>query len=619
MRLKDDVLGMERHIVLTKDELKYMEDDLHKSSELSFDTETTGLDYFTSKLVGLSMANGKKGWYIPVGHTTGKQLPIHTVLDTVKPILENEKIPKIAQNMKFDYQTLLKVTGIEVKGQWLDTMIAGWLLNENTRNGLKQLCKQYLKYQMTEFHEVAGKKARFQDADILEAGKYGVDDSIVTYRLMELFAPRLAQQGLDKVFFKVEMPFIKVIADMEIEGTPVDVNYLEEKGKWAEGELLKIRQDFFEMIGRPINLNSPKQLAQVLFDELKMPIIQKTPTGNPSTAGSVLNALARKGYKEAQGLARYKKLMKIKSTYIDGLIGKVREDGRLHGSFNQTGTVTGRLSSSKPNMQNMPSRDNETEIKRAFIAPEGYDLLNADYSQIELRIMAHFSKDPAMMDAYEHGQDLHCRTASLLSNEPYEDFILAKEKESRDEELTKRDKYLLNQRQLSKSVNFGIIYGMGAKSLAGGEGITEKEAQDFINQYLNGFKGVDKFIRMTHAILERDGFIKTLTGRRRRLPWIYNDNFSDSGKAKRQAVNSKIQGSAGDLMKIAMNKLYYEVLPKYNAKLINQVHDEILILSPKEYSEECRDAVKETMINTVKLRVPLDADIKICKTWADGH
>ena len=619
-KLEGQTLGMDRYLVTTKDEFAEMLEELKGATEIAFDTETTGLNYLTCDIVGASFSDGNKGWYVPIGHTTEEeQIPKFLFIDKIKPIMENEEIPKIAHNFKFDYQVYKMTCGIGVKGQWLDTMVASWLNDENQRHGLKALSKRLLKYDQTDFKDVAGKKARFQDAELELAGKYASDDAIVTYRLMQYLAPKLEEQKLTRVFFEVEMPFIKVLADMELEGVPVDKEYLEQTGEWVNEEMMRSQQEFWDAVGYPVNLNSPKQLGEALFEKMKCPVLELTSTGKPSTNAGVLEALARKGYSSAKSVARYKKLSKIHGTYIVGLLNQIQKDGKLHGSFNHTGTVTGRLSSSNPNLQNIPSRDEETQIKRAFIAPEGYDIINADYSQIELRVMAHFSQDKGMLKAYEEGKDLHIATASLLSKIPYDEFIKAKKRDEGGEELSEADKKCLRLRGLAKSVNFGIIYGMGANSLAEGEGISVAEAKKFISDYFKNFSGVDDFIKKTHLTTKKYGYIRTLTGRKRRLPNIWSDDYALVAGCERQSVNSKIQGSAGDIMKLAMLKLHYEVLPKYDAKLVIQVHDEILIFCPEQNTEECMKEVKEAMINVVKLRVPLDVDIRSCKNWAAGH
>ena len=619
-KLEGQTLGMDRYLVTTKDEFVEMLEELKGATEIAFDTETTGLNYLTCDIVGASFSDGNKGWYVPIGHTTEEeQIPKFLFIDKIKPIMENEEIPKIAHNFKFDYQVYKMTCGIEIKGQWLDTMIASWLNDENQRHGLKALSKRFLKYDQTDFKDVAGKKVRFQDAELELAGKYACDDAIVTYRLMQYLAPKLHEQELTKVFFEVEMPFIKVLADMELEGVPIDKEYLEQTGEWVKEEMMRSQQEFWDAVGYPVNLNSPKQLGEALFEKMKCPVLELTSTGKPSTSAEVLEALARKGYSSAKSVARYKKLSKIYGTYIVGLLNQIQKDGKLHGSFNHTGTVTGRLSSSNPNLQNIPSRDEETQIRRAFIAPKGYDIINADYSQIELRVMAHFSQDKGMLKAYEEGKDLHIATASLLSKIPYDEFVKAKKRDEGGEELSEADKKCLRLRGLAKSVNFGIIYGMGANSLAEGEGISLAEAKKFISDYFKGFSGVDDFIKKTHLTTKKYGYIRTLTGRKRRLPDIWSDDYAVVASCERQSVNSKIQGSAGDIMKLAMLKLHYEVLPKYDAKLVIQVHDEILIFCPEQHTEECMKEVKEAMINVVKLRVPLDVDIRGCKNWAEGH
>jgi len=572
-RVGGQTLGMERYWVQTKGALNSVIRRLEQADEIAVDTETTGLE-FRCGLVGLGFSDGETGWYIPVGHSDGEQVPLFYALDAVRPILESSKI-KIFHNLKFDYK-VLAWAGVDVNIEGcLDTMIAHWLLNENGRHGLKGLVKDHLGYQMREFTEVVAKGMRFSDLDIDTAAYYASDDPICTFRLMEHFAPMLAREDLFDVFRKVEMPFVKVLAEMEMEGAPINADFLREQRVLVEAEILTLETAIHETAGRKFDIQSPQQLGTVLFTEMGIPVLKTTPKGKPSTDVEVLGSLAQKGYPIAKQLARYRKLQKVLGTYIIGLLEQIRSDGKLHGSFNQHGTVTGRLSSSNPNLQNIPVKFKDVPIRKAFETPPGWVWVNADYSQIELRIMAHFSQDPAMMKAYELGQDLHCATASLLSGIPYDKFIRALDKKDKDEELTSEEELCIRLRGQAKAVNFGIIYGRGPMSLAEGEGMSISDAKHFIAQYFASYQGVQRFITLTHNTCKANGEVKLLTGRKRRLKDIYSDDKGTQAMAKRQAVNSKIQGSSGDLMKLAMNKLHYEVLPPLGARLCIQVHDKI--------------------------------------------
>jgi len=616
----EDTLGIPKYLVQTKEDFAEVVRKCRESGAFSVDTETDSLDYVSCQLVGSSFCDGKEGWYIPLAHDTLEiQMSKKDYIDLVKPLLEDETVTKILQNAKFDMQVFHFTCGIDVAGEVVDTMIADWLLNENNEHGLKKQSRRYFNYEQLPFDKVVGKGVSFKSVELLLATEYGADDAIVTYKLMEKQAPMLESEGLTKVFLEVECPFVKVLTSMEIHGVDLDVEYLKKTGTWVKSEMMQLQADINELAGKPVNVNSPKQLGKILFEEMGCPVLGRTKTGTPATDSETMRILARKGYPIAQKIARYKMLSKIEGTYITGLLEKIRADGKIHGQFNQTGTVTGRLSSNNPNLQNIPSRDKETEIKRAFIAPEGHSIINADYSQIELRVMAHFSKDPVMVEAYRTGRDLHAQTASQVKHIPYEAFEIAK-KHDHEGCLTEQDKAVLLMRQNAKSVNFGLIYGMGAKGLAGGTGMTESEAQEYIDMYFRAFPAVKNFMEKTKIMTRKYQSLRTLTGRKRRLPQINSQVWSEKGSAERQSINNKIQGSAGDIMKLAMNKLHFEVLPKYDgAYLMIQVHDEILIVVKDELAEELAKEVKETMINVLKLEVPLDADVRICKNWSEGH
>jgi DNA polymerase-1 len=622
--IKNKVLGMDRYLVQTGKDFKEMLEDLKNSEVFAYDLETTGLNVFHDQIVGASFAIDGKGWYVPVNHKTEQnQIPLFKLLDDIEPIMLKEDNTKIAQNFKFDYK-FLKYRGVDIKGQWLDTMVAGWLHNENNSNKLKQMTKRYLDYEQVKIKSLVNFKKGETFADIEDlavAGHYAVDDAITTFRLMQYFAPRLEKRKLTKPFLKVEMPFVRVLAEMELEGVDIDKKYLEEVGEILKEEMEEIQAYANEKNGEPINLNSPKQKRELLYGKLGYPVYGKTATGKPSTNRATLTKLAKDGHDLATKLSRYNKLSKRYSTFVVGIVEKLEDTGKVHGSFNHTGTHTGRISSSSPNLQQIPSRGDETKIKKAFYAPEGYKLINADYSQVELRIMAHFSQDKQMIKAYKEGEDFHCRTASNLSDDfTYEEIKAIKDKDDNEEELTENEKWILNHRQLAKSINFGLIYGMGAKGLSEGQkGMSKQEAQRYIDRYFNKFRGIDKFVNDTHSLLKRQGYLRTLTGRMRRIPKIWSDDFYKVASAERQSINNKIQGSAGDIMKLAMNDLFYEVFDKYNARMLIQVHDEILVKVPEENADKCLEEMKEVMENVVDLRVPLLVDIHTCDNWYEGH
>lgn len=620
VEIAPDTLGIPKYLVQTKEDMQIVADKCKEAKVFSVDTETNSLDYVSCQIVGSSYCDGKEAWYIPLAHDSlEQQMSKHDYIDIVKPLLESKDCTKILHNAKFDMQVFHFTCGIDVDGEIVDTMVAAWMVDENVEHGLKKCSKRYFNYEQLPFVKVVGKGVDFKSVELILATEYGADDAIVTYKLMQKLAPMLEEQGLTKTFMNIECPFIKVLASMEIHGVDLDTEYLRKTGTWVKAEMIRLQEEINELAGEPVNVNSPKQMGRILFEEMGCPVVGRTKTGSPKTDAETMDILARKGYPIAKSIARYKQLSKIEGTYIEGLLEKIRADGKIHGSFNQTGTVTGRLSSNNPNLQNIPSRDKETEIKRAFIAPEGCSIIDADYSQIELRVMAHFSKDPVMVKAYKTGRDLHAQTASQVKHIPYEAFETAK-KHDHEGCLTEQDKAVLLARQNAKSVNFGLIYGMSATGLAGQTGMTKAEAQDYVNQYFKSFPAVKHMVEDTKRLVQKYGYLRTITGRKRRLPKINSDVWSEKGSAERQSVNSKVQGSAGDIMKLAMNKIHYEVLPKYEgAYLMIQVHDEILVICPDETCEALAKDIEQAMTSVVQLEVPLEADVRISKNWAEGH
>ena len=575
--------------------------------QFCIDTETTSLDTLEAQIVGVSMATEEnKPVYIPVAHCDGTvQLERDRVLAALKPLLENSRLGKIGQNLKYDYN-VFKNYGITMQGIVSDTMLESYVLNSGGgRHDMDSLALKYLGYKTITYDEVAGKGAKqigFEQVPVSKAAPYAAEDADITLKLHHQFES-LLDDKLKTLLRDIEIPLLIVLADMERHGVLIDRVTLERHGKRLKERLLTLEDEALVLAGRPFNLNSPKQLQEILFDELKLPIIAKTPKGQPSTAESVLQELAYE-YRFPAVILEYRSLTKLVSTYIDALPKRISpRTNRVHTSYNQAVTATGRLSSSEPNLQNIPIRSEEGRlIRRAFIAPPGCVLLAADYSQIELRIMAHLSRDPGLLKAFANGWDIHTATASEI-------FVVDQA------EVTSE------QRRRAKAVNFGLIYGMSAFGLAKQLGVGREEAQHYITRYFERYPGVLEYMERTRAQARDQGYVETLFGRRLYLPEIKSPNGMRQKAAERTAINAPMQGTAADIIKKAMINIHHwqNQTPNPGAKMIMQVHDELVFEIKEEALDQSRDQIRQFMEHVVQLAVPLNVSIGVGPNWDEAH
>ncbi|HAT2104742.1 TPA: DNA polymerase I [Legionella pneumophila] len=594
-------------IITTHQQLNHWLNKLEQSQQFCIDTETTNLDVMQAELVGISLAvEEENASYIPLAHTDGStQLVKEEVLTALKPILENPAIGKIGQNIKYDY-SVLKNYGITLKGIRYDTMLESYVLNSGAgRHDMDSLALKYLGYKTISYEDVAGKGAkqlRFDQIPVEKAGIYAAEDADITLRLHHKLYPML-DEPLRNVLHDIEMPLLTVLADMEMHGVLIDPVILEKHGSRLKEQMKSLEQEAVQLAGKAFNLNSPKQLQEILFDEQKLPVVAKTPTGQPSTAESVLQELAF-DYRLPAVILEYRSLSKLVSTYIDALPKRINpKTHRVHTSYNQAVAATGRLSSSDPNLQNIPIRSEEGRlIRTAFIAPEGSLIMAADYSQIELRIMAHLSQDDNLLRAFANGWDIHAATASEI----FQTNLEAVSKE---------------QRRRAKAVNFGLIYGMSAFGLAKQIGVERQDAQHYIDTYFRRYPKVLEYMERTRKQAHQLGYVETLFGRRLYLPEINSRNLMRQKAAERTAINGPMQGTAADIIKKTMLAVssWEHSQKNPSAKMIMQVHDELVFEVRKEAVEECHAIIHKLMEQTVKLSVPLVVSIGTGSNWDDAH
>ena len=604
---KKDTKKFKYELVTQKKQLENWIAKLKKSSFFALDTETTGLDYMDAKLVGISLSvKSGEAAYIPLAHNHDDQLPEDLVLGELKPILESKKTKVIGQNIKFD-RNILSRYGINLNSIENDTMLMSYVLNSTaSRHNLDALAQHYLNYKTTTFEEVAGKGVKQITFDLVPIDKavhYASEDADITFRLYEELKSKLAKEPiLSALLEEVEIPLIKVLSDMEQAGTLVNEKILKAQSKNFSERIAKLEKEAYDLADQEFNLGSPKQLQEIFFDKLNYPIIQKTPGGQPSTAENVLKQLAE-DYELPKIILEHRTLSKLKSTYTDKLpLQTSASTGRIHTSFNQTGTSTGRLSSSDPNLQNIPIRTEDgRRIRQAFESSKGYQLISADYSQIELRVMAHLSKDENLIKAFQEGQDIHSSTASEV-------FEVTIEEVNSD------------QRRNAKAINFGLIYGISAFGLSKQLGINRNLAAEYMDIYFSRYPGVRKFMEKIKSDAKKIGYVETLYGRRLYLPEISTGNAIRRQAAERVAINAPVQGTAADIMKKAMLAVYDSLIKeKIDAKLILQVHDELVVESNKKDSERVSEILTNSMSNAAKLLVPLEVEIGIGKNWDQAH
>jgi len=598
------------HTIRTKNELDELIEVMKKAPYISFDTETTSLDYMNAELVGVSIAlKPNEAFYIPINHNyegVEKQLEEHFVLEALKPFLESDEIPKIGHNLKYD-RHILQNLGIDLKGKLLDTMLFSYVNNSTiTRHNLDAVSKRYLNINPTSYEDVAGKGAKqipFSEVSIEVASEYASEDADISLKLYEHIEPLVQKETkLAKLYSQIEGPLIYTLGDIERNGVLIDSEKLNEQSKELEAKILELEQKVQKSAGEDFNLGSPKQLQEILYEKLGLPVIKKTPKGQPSTAESVLQELSM-DFPIVQDILSYRAISKLKSTYTDKLPKMVNSNtGRVHTSYHQAVTATGRLSSSDPNLQNIPIRSEEgRRIREAFIAPDGYKILAADYSQIELRIMAHLSRDQGLMDAFAKGQDIHQATAAEIFS-------------------TNIDEVTANQRRSAKAINFGLIYGMSAFGLSKQLQITRAEAQNYIEQYFDRYPQVKHYMDETKQSAKKMGYVETVFGRRLYLADIESSNYQRRQYAERSAINAPMQGTAADLIKMAMILLHQKIREEsFEAKIIMQVHDELVIEVNENQSDELSEITTSVMSEISKLDVDLKVDADIGNNWDEAH
>jgi DNA polymerase-1 len=595
-------------IVDTPEALNALVERMSAAPVFGLDTETTSTDQMQARLVGISIATAEReSWYIPVGHVQRpgeRQLDLDVVAQAIGPILADETRNKVLHNAKYD-MIVLERHGLPVRGRCDDTMLSAWLLSPNGRGiSLREQAFQRLAVEMTDTSEVIGRGRTLTTMDqvaIESVGMYACADADMTLRLKSVLRKELVDRNQQDLYDSVEVPLVPVLCDMEMFGVLVDVAFLQDMSRRVAAQIHGLEQQIYSLAGHPLNLNSPKQLGDVLFQELHLPVVRNTRTGY-STDASVLEEL-RDAHPIVGLLLDYRNLDKLRGTYIDALPRLVHPiTGRVHTSYNQAGTSTGRLSSSDPNLQNIPIRNEiGREVRRAFIAPPGHVLLSCDYSQVELRMLAHVSEDPAMTAAFDRDEDVHATTAAAIFGEDLSAVSY-------------------EQRNMAKAINFGLMYGMSSYGLAARTDLTHQQASAFIDAYFTRFAGVHRYLKNTIVQAKERGYVETIMGRRRYFPELMQPavNQAVRGAAERAAVNMPIQGSAADVLKVAMIRLHQRLQTKdLDAQMILQVHDELVLEVAEQDLEPAKDLLMETMANAVELRVPLKVDVSVGKNWME--
>ncbi|MBT7290429.1 MAG: DNA polymerase I, partial [Chloroflexi bacterium] len=589
----EEVSTNDYRIINTKEALSALIIEMREAKIFAFDTETTGLDTMQAALVGLSLS-AKEGvaYYIPVGHQTGEQLDINLVINTVKPLFDNTNTVKIAHNAKYD-MAMLANYGIEVKNLSFDTMIAAYLLGDKPI-GLKSLAFSKLNIEMTPITQLIGtgaKQISMDQVDINDSFAYACADADITFRLYQIFKDELKKHELVKLFEEVEMPLVSVLMSMERYGVALNADYLIDLSSELQKQLLDLEAQIHELSNNDFNVNSPAQLAVVLFDELGLPNPKKR-----STDAKVLEEL-KDLHPIVNLMLQYRHFAKLKSTYADALPALVNpKTGRIHTNFNQTLAATGRLSSNNPNLQNIPVG---RQIRQAFAPREGCLFLSADYSQIELRVMAHLSQDTSLMTAFANNEDIHTQTAAEI-------FGVAKECVNPD------------MRRVAKVINFGVLYGMSAYGLQQATDLSREDANKFINAYFEKYPGLKNYTQATITEAEDKGYVQTILGRRRYIPEITHSNHQIRTEAQRMATNMPVQGTAADIVKIAMITIQNRINElELKTKMLLQVHDELVFEVPHSELMEIRGIIQELMPSAIKLSVPVKVDIKIGNNWGE--
>ena len=596
-------------IILTMAQLDAWILRLEQSALIAIDTETTSLDYTQAQLVGLSFAvQTGEAAYLPLAHAYPEvptQLNREIVLEKLRPLLENPNKHKVGQNLKYDYHVLAN-HGITLQGISDDTMLASYVLDSTGKHNLDFLSQKYLNLKTISYEEVAGKGAKqlnFSEVAIETAAHYAAEDADVCVRLHHALQAKLqAQVELLKLYNTLEMPLLSVLARLERNGVLIDDNLLVHQSMELSQQMMSLEQKAHDEAGHNFNLNSPKQIQTILYEQLQIPVIKRTPKGQPSTDESVLQELAEE-YALPKLIIEHRSLSKLKSTYTDKLPEQINvKTGRVHTSYHQAVTATGRLSSSEPNLQNIPIRSPEgRKIRQAFIAPEGYKIVAADYSQIELRIMAHLANDEGLITAFSQGEDIHRATAAEVFNVPLSDVTT-------------------DLRRKAKAVNFGLIYGMSAFGLAKQLDVSRSDAQTYINAYFARYPGVKKYMDDTRILAKEQGYVETLFGRRLYLPEIDSRNAALRQYAERTAINAPMQGTAADIIKRAMLTVDEWLLRgEIDAKMIMQVHDELVFEINAQDVDVAVEKIKSLMSSAAELTVPLIVDVGVGNNWDEAH
>jgi DNA polymerase-1 len=590
----------------TPEALAVLVSEMRQQKQISIDTETTHIWPRWADIVGISLSwDENRAYYLPLRGPQGSRLlDPQTTFDALRPILEDPAIGKLGQNLKYDRIVLRKV-GIELIGAPFDTMVASYLLDAGQRNhNLDDLAKRYLHHVTVKIEELIGSgknQKRMDEVPIPQITDYAAEDALVPVRLQPILARRMEEDSLVPLFQNVEMPLIDVLVELEYNGVKIDVQRLAELSRSYGEQMQRLEQEIYDLVGRKFNIASPRQLQEILFVEQKLPVIKRTAKTGPSTDVGVLEELALKHPLPAR-IVDYRQYAKLKGTYVDSLPQMVNKlTGRVHASFNQVVTATGRLSSHDPNLQNIPVRTEAGRgIRSAFVpGEEGWTLVAADYSQIELRVLAHYTADQSLCGAFQRNEDIHARVACQVNN-------------------VTLDAVTDDMRRQAKIVNFGTIYGQGASGLARQLGIDRETASKFINSYFQTYPGIERFLIESLAECRRLGYVTTILGRRRAIEGVRPDAGRSRNLAERTAVNTIIQGSAADLMKLAMLAVYRRLKrEKHPARMLLQIHDELILEAPAEQVGYLAQLLREEMSNVYSLRVPLKVDVKAGPNWAD--
>ena len=602
--MKEASADLDYRLVTTPKALEDMLGELAASERFAFDTETTGQDPIAADLVGMSFSTSPaRAWYLPVGHVEGEQLPLEQALASLRPVLQSEEVRKTTHNGNYD-ATVMGSYGIVLGGMDFDTMVVAHMLGRKAL-GLKNLGLDVLNVEMEPLKALIGtgsKQITMAKVPIERAQTYACADADVTGRLRGVFQERVKRDGFWDLLSQVEMPLVPVLVSLQRTGIALDAGALHEMSLDLDQQMGELEADIYNIVGHIVNLNSPQQLSSLLFEELQLPKTKRTRTGAYTTDANALEGL-RGAHPIIDKVLEFRQLSKLKSTYVDSLPQMVNpRTGRLHTSYHQTGSATGRVSSSDPNLQNIPIRTElGRQVRRAFVAERAPDwlLFSADYSQIELRVLAHISQDPGMVEAFLNGEDIHSATGSQMYDVPM-------------------DQVTADMRRIAKVLNFGVVYGLSAYGIAQQTEFNPEEGQRFIETYFARYPGIQQYIESVKEQAKQAGYVSTVLGRRRYIPDIHASNYNVRQAAQRAAVNMPIQGGAADIMKLAMIRVHNRIRESaLRAKMLLQVHDELVFEVPADEVDDLRELVSEEMPKALEMTVPLKVDFKTGYNWGD--